>query len=98
MSKMMDKWLQKTKPGDKGLTRPPASGHISTHKNEVRSIARGYFQNQFRVTSYKQVGRPTHDSIKRQQALGKVTNDFKPSPQIGLCKLGDLSDTLIADT
>ncbi len=26
MSKMMDQWLQKAKPGDNGLTRPPASG------------------------------------------------------------------------
>ncbi len=25
---------------------------------------------------YKEVDRPTHDSIKREQALTKVTNDF----------------------
>jgi hypothetical protein len=43
MSKMMDEWLQKVKPGDKGLTRPPVSGCVSAHKNEVRSIVRGYF-------------------------------------------------------
>ena len=54
MSKMMDKWLQKAKPGDEGLTRPPVSTCVSVHKNEVRSITRGYFQNQFRVSTYKQ--------------------------------------------
>ncbi len=47
MSKMMDKWFQRAKPGDKDLTRPPASGRVSGHKNEVRSIDRGYFQIQF---------------------------------------------------
>ncbi len=51
MSKMMDRWFQKTKEGDKGLTRPPASVRVSQHKNEVRSIVRGFFQNQFRVSS-----------------------------------------------
>ncbi len=29
MSKMMDRWLQKAKEGDKGLTRPPASARVS---------------------------------------------------------------------
>ncbi len=29
MSKMMAQWLQKAKPGDKGLTRPPASARVS---------------------------------------------------------------------
>ena len=76
MSKMMDQWLQKAKPGDKGLTRPPASARISTHKNEVRSIDRGFFQIQFRVPSYKHVGRPTQDSQKRDEPLDKVTNVF----------------------
>ena len=76
MSKMMAQWLQKAKPGDKGLTRPPASARVSAHKNEVRSIARGYFQNQFRVPAYKHVGRPTQDSQKRDEALDKVTNVF----------------------
>jgi hypothetical protein len=49
MSKMMDRWLQKAKEGDKGLTRPPASAHVSQHKNKVRSITRGFFKSQFRV-------------------------------------------------
>jgi len=31
---MMEKWLEKAKPGDKGLTRPPASTRVSAHKNE----------------------------------------------------------------
>ncbi len=73
---MMDRWLQKVKEGDKGLTRPPASVHVSQHKNEVRSIARGFFQNQFRVSSYKTVGRATHDSQKREDSVEKVTNVF----------------------
>jgi hypothetical protein len=76
MSKMMDRWLQKAKEGDKGLTRPPASARVSQHKNEVRSIARGFFQSQFRVSAYKPVGRPTHDSQKREDAVEKVTNVF----------------------
>ncbi len=73
---MMDKWLKKATPGNKGLTRPPASEHVSVHKNEVRSIVRGNFQNRFRVSAYKQVGRPTHDSQKREESLEKVTNAF----------------------
>jgi hypothetical protein len=76
MSKMMTQWLQKAKPGDKGLTRPPTSVRVSAHKNEVRSIPRGYFQNQFRVSEYKHVGRPRHDSQKRDEGLEKVTNVF----------------------
>ena len=72
----MDKWLKKVTPGDKGLTRPPVSTRVSAHKNEVRSIDRGYFQIQFRVSSYEQVGRPTHDSQKREEVLEKVTNVF----------------------
>ena len=59
-------------PGDKGLTRPPASARVSAHKNEVRSIACGYFQNQFRVPAYKHVGRPTQDSQKRDEDLDKI--------------------------
>jgi hypothetical protein len=46
------------------------------NKNEVRSITRGYFQNQFRVPAYKHVGRPTQDSQKRDEDLDKVTNVF----------------------
>ena len=61
---------------DTGLTRPPATTCVSTHKDEVRSIDHGYFQSQFRVSVYKEVGRPTHDSIKREQTLVKVTNVF----------------------
>jgi hypothetical protein len=76
MSTMMVKWLKKATPDDKGLTRPPCSVCVSVHKNEVRSIARGYFQNRFKVSVYKQVGRPTHDSQKREDALEKVTNIF----------------------
>ncbi len=38
MSKMMSQWLQKAKPGDKGLKRPPVSVRVSEHKNEVRLI------------------------------------------------------------
>ncbi len=52
MSKMMAQLFQKAKPGDKGLTRPPASARVSAHKNEVRSIDRGYFQNQFNMEQY----------------------------------------------
>ena len=76
MSKMMDRWLQKAKEGDKGLTRPLTSARVSQHKNEVRSITRGFFQIQFRVPGYKHVDRPTHDSQKREEALEKVTNVF----------------------
>ena len=73
---MMDKWLKKSTPGDKGLTRPPSSAHVSTHKNEVRSIVHGHFQNRFKVSPYRQVGRPTHYSQKREETLEKVTNVF----------------------
>ncbi len=76
MSKMMDQWLQKAKPGDKGLTRPPPSARVSATKNEVRSIDRGFFLIQFRVPGYKHVVRPTHDSQKREEVLEKVTNVF----------------------
>jgi hypothetical protein len=76
MSKMMAQWLEKAKPGDKGLTRPPVSARVSEHKNEVRSIARGFFQIQFRVPAYKHVGRPAQDSQKRDEDLEKVTNVF----------------------
>ena len=41
-----------------------------------KAIARGYFRSQFRVAVYKQVGRPTHDSQRREEALEKVTNVF----------------------
>ncbi len=60
MSKMMAQWLEKVKPGDKGLTRPPVSARVSEHKNEVRSITRGFFQIQFRVSVYKHVGKVTN--------------------------------------
>jgi hypothetical protein len=73
---VMDKWLKKTTPDDTGLTRPPAEARVSTHKDEVRSIGYGYFQSQFRVSWYKVVVRQTHDSIKREQDLTKVTNTF----------------------
>jgi hypothetical protein len=33
-----------------------------------------HFQSQFRVTVYKTMGHPTHDSIKREEDLVKVTN------------------------
>jgi hypothetical protein len=39
-------------------------------------MSRGYFQNRFKVPAYKQVGRPTHDSQKREEPLEKVTNVF----------------------
>ena len=72
----LDKWLKKATLDDTGLTRPPAAVLVSTHKDEVRSIDHGYIQSQFRVPVYKEVGRPTHDSIKREQVLTKVTNAF----------------------
>ena len=72
----LDNWLKKATPDDTGLIRPPAAARVSAHKDEVRSIAHGYFQSQFRVPVYKDVGRPTHDSIKREQGLTKVTNVF----------------------
>ena len=37
-------------------------------------MTRGYFQ--FRMPTYKQVVRPTHDSQKREESLEKVTNVF----------------------
>jgi hypothetical protein len=70
----LDKWLKKTTPDDTGLTRPPVVTRVSAHKDEVRSIVHGYFQSQFRVSLYKEVDRPTHDSIKREQTLSTVTN------------------------
>jgi hypothetical protein len=69
MSKMMVQWLKKAKPGDEGLTRPPDSARVSEHKNEVRSIDRGFFQIQFRVSGYKHVDRPTHDSQKWEDTV-----------------------------
>ena len=72
----LDKWLKKATPDDTGLTRPPPVARLSTHKDEVRSIDHGYFQSQFRVSVYKEVDSPTHDSIKREQALTKETNPF----------------------
>jgi hypothetical protein len=39
-------------------------------------LVHGYFQSQFRVSLYKEVDRPTHESIKREQVLTTVTNDF----------------------
>ena len=59
-----------------GTDTTSPSAHVSAHKNEVRSIVHGYFQNIFRVTVFKQVGRPTHDSQKREEDLVKVTNVF----------------------
>ena len=75
----LDKWLKKATPDDTGLTRPPAVARVSAHKVEVRSIDHGYFQSQFRVPVYKEVDRPTHDSIKREQALVKVTRSRRKS-------------------
>ena len=72
----LDNWLKKATPDDTGLTRPPVVIRVSTHKDEVRSIVHGYFQSQFRVPVYKEVVRPTHGSIKPEQALTKVTNAF----------------------
>ena len=66
---MMDKWFPEGETIYKGLTRPPASARVSEHKNEVRSIDRGFFQIQFRVPGYKHVGRPTHDSQKREDTV-----------------------------
>ena len=72
----LDKWLKKATPDDTGLTRPPDVTCVSAHKDEDRSITHGYFQRQFRVTVYKEVDRTTHDSIKREHTLTKVTNAF----------------------
>ncbi len=58
-----------------GLTRPPVVVYVSTHKDEVRLIVHGYFQSQFRVPSCKEVDRPTHDSIKREQDLTNLVDD-----------------------
>ena len=49
---------------------------MSSYTTEVRSIVHGYFQSQFRVPVYEVVGRPTQDSIKREEALTTVTNAF----------------------
>jgi hypothetical protein len=49
---------------------------LDMHHIFSQQLVRGYFQNQFRVTSYKHVGRPTQDSQKRDEALEKVTNVF----------------------
>jgi hypothetical protein len=70
----LDKWLKKATPDDTGLTWPPVVTRV--HKDEVRSILHGYFQSQSRVPVYKEVDRPTHDSIKQEQTLVKVTNIF----------------------
>ena len=53
----LDKWLKKATPDDTGLTRPPTVSRVSTHKDEFRSIDHGYFQSQFRMSVYKEVGR-----------------------------------------
>ncbi len=45
-------------------------------KSTVRSIDRGYFQNQFRVPEYKHVGRPTQDSQKQDEPVDKVTRGW----------------------
>jgi hypothetical protein len=68
--------LTKATPDDTVLTRPLVATRVSVHKDEVRSITHGCFQSQFRVSLYKEVDRPTHDSIKRERALTKVTNAF----------------------
>ncbi len=57
-------------------SRPPTVTRVSSHKDVVRSIVHGYFQSQFRGSSYKEVDRPTHDSIKREQTLSTVTHTF----------------------
>jgi DNA-directed RNA polymerase subunit N (RpoN/RPB10) len=59
--------------GDTGLTRPPLSARVTAQKDEVRLIAHEYFQGLFRVAVYKNVGRPTDDAKKREEALGNVT-------------------------
>ena len=71
----LDKWLKKATSDDTGLTRPPVTMRVSAHKDEVRSIVHGYFQSQFRVPSYKEVDRPTHDSIKREQDPTNLVDD-----------------------
>ena len=53
----LEKRLKETTSDDKGLTRSPVVTHVSPHKDEVRSIAHGYFQSQFRVPVYKEVDR-----------------------------------------
>ena len=55
---MLDKWLEKAMSDDTGLTRPPVSARVSAHKNEVRSIDHGYYQNQFRVSVPLKLGTP----------------------------------------
>jgi hypothetical protein len=55
----VDKWLKKATSDDTGLTRPPAVVRVSGHKDEVRTIAHGYFQSQLRVLVYKEVVRQT---------------------------------------
>jgi hypothetical protein len=72
----LDKWFRKVTTDDTGLTRRPDVVRVSEHKDEVRWIGHGYFRSQFRVSVYKEVDRPTHDSIKREQALTKVTSVF----------------------
>ncbi len=44
MSKMMDKWLQKKKTTDQGLTRPPTSVGISEHKSMDKDYTKDYPQ------------------------------------------------------
>jgi hypothetical protein len=54
---MMDKWLKKTTPGDKGLWLKKTTPGDKGHMNEVRSIGHGYFQIQQGATV--QTGRKT---------------------------------------
>jgi hypothetical protein len=63
-SKMMDKWLKYTKPGDKGLTRPPVSVCVSVHKNEVRSIV-------------CQVGKEGIRLIRMRQGVSSGSNEVR---------------------
>ncbi len=44
MSKMMDKWLQKAKTADQGLTRPPVSVSVSAHKSMDKDYTKDYPQ------------------------------------------------------
>jgi hypothetical protein len=76
---VLDKWFKKVTTDDTGLTRRPDAVHVSEHKDEVRSIGHGYFQSQLRVSVYREVDRPTHDSIKRQPALVSWFEECFPS-------------------
>ena len=73
---VMEQRLKSKQEGVRGLTRSPVVVRVSVHKDAVKLIIHGYFQNKFRVSVYEEVGRPTHDSKEREEALGKVTKTF----------------------